>query len=148
MMTEIGKANTEKKRFSRTTSIEKRIAATPEVLWAILIEGEKYPEWNSTITFFKGQIRKGNTIRLKSYLDDKRTFKLKVKEMVEGKKLVWGDAMGQRTFTLTPKDTGTLFNMTERIGGPFFPLFSKMIPSFDVAFEQFVQDLEQKATEP
>lgn len=149
-MTEPGKAITEKKTFSRTTSIQKRIQTTPEVLWAILVDGERYPEWTATITQFEGRIQKGATIRLKSHLDDKRTFKLKVRELVEGNKLVWGDAMGQRTFTLTSEDEGraTLFSMTERIGGPFFPLFSKMIPSFDDSFEQFAQDLERASIQP
>ncbi len=144
-MENVVKAVTEKTLFSRTTSIQKHIHTDPETLWSILVDGEKYTKWNSTITHFDGQIKKGATIRLKSYLDEKRTFKLKVKELIEGEKLVWGDGMGKRTFDLKANDSGTLFSMSEKIGGPFFPLFAKMIPSFDEAFEKFVNDLENEA---
>lgn len=134
-------ATTTKKIFSRTTSIKKYIDAKPETVWSILTNGKEYVNWNSTITMFEGNIAKGNNIKLTSYLDDKRVFKLKVKEFVANKKLVWGDAMGKRTFLLEPYDEGTMFTMTETIGGPFFPLFAKMIPPFDEAFEKFANDL-------
>jgi hypothetical protein len=35
--------------------------------------------------------------------------------------------------------------MTERIGGPLFPLFAGMIPSFDESFETFAADLKREA---
>jgi hypothetical protein len=35
--------------------------------------------------------------------------------------------------------------MTEKIGGPLFPLFAKMIPPFDDSFEKFASDLKQEA---
>lgn len=140
-----GKAYTIKKMFSRTTFIKSYINAKPEIVWDILIKSENYPLWNSTITMFEGTIEKGQTIKLKSYLDSKRTFKLKVKEFIPNEKLVWGDAMGKRTFKLMPIDNGTAFSMSETIGGPMFPLYAKMIPPFDEAFEKFAHDLEQEA---
>ena len=39
----------------------------------------------------------------------------------------------------------TNFSMVEKIGGPLFPLFAKMIPPFDKAFEQFAKDLKKEA---
>ena len=54
--------------------------------------------------------------------------------------------MGTRIYTLTPNsENGTRFTMSEKIGGPIFPLFAKMIPPFDEAFEQFVADLKSEA---
>ena len=35
--------------------------------------------------------------------------------------------------------------MNEKIGGPLFPLFAKMIPSFDQSFEQFASDLKKES---
>ena len=35
--------------------------------------------------------------------------------------------------------------MSEKIGGPVFPLFAKMIPPFDRSFEQFASDLKKEA---
>ncbi|MEM7039518.1 MAG: SRPBCC domain-containing protein [Bacteroidota bacterium] len=140
-----GKAATTHKTFSRATSITETISAEPAVIWQILIDAADYPRWNSTIVSLEGKIQEGEKIRLKSTLDSSRTFKLKVKEMVPNQKLVWGDGLGKRTYTLEKKGNGTQFTMHEKIGGPMFPLFAKKIPSFDQSFEQFTADLKREA---
>jgi hypothetical protein len=70
---------------------------------------------------------------------------LKVKEFEQEKKLVWGDAMGKRIYTITKSGNGVKFSMSEKIGGPLFPLFAKMIPSFDESFGKFAGDLKREA---
>jgi hypothetical protein len=35
--------------------------------------------------------------------------------------------------------------MSEKIGGPLFPLFARYIPPFDQPFKQFVADLKKEA---
>ena len=99
-----GKAITTKKTFSRETSVSTTIFADPAIVWALLTHASDFPRWNSTVTSMKGEIREGGTIELKSTLDEKRTFKLKVKEFVPEKRLVWGDAMGSRVYTLDKGD--------------------------------------------
>ena len=75
-----GKATTEKKTFSRITTITQIINADPSVIWNILTNSTDYPKWNSTIVSIEGKIQEGEKIKLKSILDPKRIFKLKVKE--------------------------------------------------------------------
>ena len=141
-----GKARTTKNIFSRETSVSTTIEAEPAIVWALLTHVSDFPRWNSTVTSMKGEIREGGTVELKSILDDKRTFKLKVREFVPEKRLVWGDALGSRVYTLTPGDGGrTHFSMTEKIGGPLFPLFAGAIPSFDEVFERYAADLKKEA---
>jgi uncharacterized protein YndB with AHSA1/START domain len=141
-----GKAATTKKTFSRETSVSTTIFADPAIVWALLTHASDIPRWNSTVTSVKGEIREGGAIELKSTLDEKRTFKLKVKEFVPEKRLVWGDATGSRVYTLDKgSGDGLLFTMSEKIGGPLFPLFAKYIPSFDDSFEQFAADLKKEA---
>jgi uncharacterized protein YndB with AHSA1/START domain len=141
-----GKATTTRKTFSRETSISTTIHADPAIVWALLTHASDIPRWNSTVTSMKGDIREGGTVELKSILDEKRTFKLKVKEFVPEKRLVWGDAMGSRVYTLTRgDDDSTIFTMTEKIGGPLFPLFASAIPSFDDVFERYAADLKREA---
>jgi hypothetical protein len=54
--------------------------------------------------------------------------------------------MGNRIYSLTKNGNDTvLFSMREKIGGPLFPLFAKMIPPFDQSFEQFAGDLKKEA---
>ena len=141
-----GKASTTRSTFSRETSVSTTIQADPAIVWALLTNGSDYPRWNSTVTSLTGNIRQGETIELKSTLDAKRTFKLKVKEFVPEKRLVWGDAMGSRVYTIEKGQGGSvLFTMREKIGGPLFPLFAGMIPSFDESFEKYAADLKREA---
>jgi uncharacterized protein YndB with AHSA1/START domain len=141
-----GKANTVKRTFSRETSISIEIKSDPSIVWTLLTNASDYPRWNSTVISIEGNIAVGEKISLKSTLDPKRTFKLKVKEFLPEQKLAWGDAMGNRIYTINKNTIGTiLFSMTEKIGGPIFPLFAKMIPPFDKSFEQFAADLKKEA---
>lgn len=141
-----GKALTTKKTFSRETSVSLDIQADKSIIWALITNAADFQRWNSTVISIEGTIAAGETIKLKSTLDPKREFKLKVKAFDAGTRLVWGDAMGNRRFTL--KSIGnnlTNFTMVEKIGGPLFPLFAKMIPPFDESFEQFASDVKNEA---
>jgi uncharacterized protein YndB with AHSA1/START domain len=141
-----GKAITIRKTFSRETSISTIIFADPAIVWALLTHAADFPRWNSTVTSVKGEIKEGGSIELKSILDEKRTFKLKIKEFVPEKRLVWGDNQGSRVYSID-KGAGSsvLFRMSEKIGGPLFPLFANYIPPFDESFERFAADLKKEA---
>ncbi len=141
-----GKAVTTKKTFSRETAVSIDIQADKSIIWALLTNANDFPRWNSTVITIEGSIAQGEIIKLKAKLDPKRIFKLKVKDFEPDTRLVWGDAMGNRFYTL--KSIGnnlTNFSMVEKIGGPLFPLFAKMIPPFDEAFEQYAKDLKNEA---
>ncbi len=141
-----GKATTVKTTFYRETSIRIEIKADPAIVWALLTKASDYPRWNSTVTSIEGTIALGEKIKLKSTLDTKRPFKLKVKEVEAEKKLVWGDGQGNRIYIITKNENGTItFSMTEKIGGLMFPMYAKMIPSFDQSFEQFASDLKNES---
>ena len=143
-----GQAETVKKLFSRTTSVVIDIDALPESIWALLTDVDSFKSWNSTIVDLTGKIAPGEKIQLRSILAPKRTFKLKVKEFEPPNRLSWGDAMGTRVYTLSANSqNGTRFTMSEKIGGPVFPLFAKMIPPFDESFNQFASDLKTAAEE-
>ena len=145
-MAQGGKAQTEKKAFNRKTEVAINIKASKEIIWSLLTNASDYPRWNSTIISLEGEIQKGKKIRLKSVLDEKRTFKLKVKEMIENQRMVWGDGKGNRVYELASNEDGsTKFFMSEKIGGLMFPMYAKYIPPFDDVFEQFARDLKQEA---
>lgn len=146
MATTNGKATTVKTTFSRETSVEINIQADAGIIWQLLTNAADYSRWNSTVTSLEGAIKLGETIKLKSILDAKRVFKLKVKAFEPEQKLAWGDGQGTRVYTLTKNQNGSVtFEMTEKIGGLMFPLYAKMIPPFDASFEQFAADLKKEA---
>lgn len=141
-----GMASTIKKTFSRETILSIEINSSSQKIWQLLTNAAGYLSWNSTLVSLEGKIAAGEKIKLISKLDPKRTFKLTVKEFIQNKKLVWGDAMGNRIYTLDEKGNDkTIFTMNEKIGGIMFPLFSKYIPPFDKSFEQFAGDLKKAA---
>ena len=141
-----GRATTVKETFSRETSVSINIQAPPEIVWSLLTNGSDYPRWNSTVVLLEGEIQPGGTIKLKSTLDESRTFNLTVKAFEPGKRLVWGDRQGNRVYTIADgPEGGVTFTMTEKIGGLLFPLFSRMIPPFDESFERFAADLKREA---
>ncbi len=141
-----GKATTIKETFGRETSVTTTIQADPAVVWALLTNAADFPRWNSTVVSLQGEIKAGEHITLKSILDEKRTFKLKVKELEPQRRMIWGDSQGNRVYTLTKGEGGTVtFTMTEKIGGLFFPLYARYIPPFDEVFEKFAADLKKEA---
>ena len=146
MATSNGKAVTVKTTFSRETSVSNIIQTDASIVWALLTNANDMARWNSTLVSVEGDIKLGNTIKLVSKLDPKRTFKLKVKELMPEKRLVWGDNQGSRVYTLMNNGDGSMsFWMVEKIGGLLFPLFAKMIPPFDASFEQFAADLKKES---
>lgn len=142
-----GKATTIKKKFSRSTEVSIDIDAEPELIWKLLTSASDMASWNSTIISLGGSIVVGNKLLLVSTLDSARVFKLKVKGLDnQNFVMIWGDSKGNRTFRLTKNPNGTVkFNMYEKIGGLMFPMYSKFIPPFDEAFEQFAADLKKAA---
>ncbi len=140
-----GIATTTEETFSRETSVSIQINADESIVWSLLTNASDYPRWNSTIVSLDGEIKEGEKIKLKSTLDEKRTFKLKVKTYQPEQRLEWGDGKGSRIFLLTKSDNGVVFTMTEKIGGLMFPMYAKYIPPFDESFEQFARDLKNEA---
>lgn len=139
-------AVTTQRFFSRETRIETDIFATPETIWKLLVDGESIPRWTSTIVSIDGKIEPDGRIRLVSALAPQRVFNLRVKSFEPAKLLAWGDRMGNRSFSISELGTRHCrFSMSEKIGGPVFPLFARFIPSFDKSFERFANDLKQEA---
>lgn len=139
-------AKTTKRFFSRETEVAIDIDAAPSAVWALLTDARGYPDWNSTVLGIDGDITEGGRITLRSTLDPKRAFKLRVKTARAPELLVWGDGMGTRTYTIAARGSGgATFTMHEKIGGPMFPLFAGMIPPFDESFDRFASDLKKKA---
>lgn len=145
-MAQNAKATTVKKTFNQTTSVGIEIAASPSIIWALLTNASDFTRWNSTVTSLEGEIELGQKIRLKSYLDPKRTFKIKIKEMEPEKRMLWGDGQGNRVYTLEPKGNGIVhFSMVEKIGGLMFPMYKGFLPPFEESFEKFAADLKKEA---
>jgi uncharacterized protein YndB with AHSA1/START domain len=141
----IHRAQTIKKSFGQETMVSIFIRSSPAVVWSLLSDTRKLPQWNSTVVSIEGEIQANAKIKLISTLDEKRVFKLRIKNFEPFERLVWGNTMGNRVFLITERADGVVFTMSERIAGLMYPLFAKFLPPLDDAFNQFAADLKKAA---
>lgn len=131
--------------------VQRTIQAPPERVWALLTEAAAYPAWNPAVVSLEGRIAVGETIKLVSTVNPKRTFSLKVTELESPARMVWSDGMalglfrGVRTYSLSPTDAGSEFVMEEVYSGPLAPLITRAIPDLTDSFAQFAEGLRSAA---
>jgi len=146
-----GKASSSKSAFRMECAVGIHIQASPEKVWKLLAEAEQFTQWNSTVAGLEGRIALNEKIKLRSTLDAKRTFKLKVSVFVPPSKMVWEDGFaplfkGVRTYTLKKRaDGSTDFSMQEVFSGLMLPMIAGSLPDFKPNFEQFAADLKKAA---
>ncbi len=128
------------------------IKAGPAKVWDVLVDGEKFPQWDSGIERFEGKIAPGATVKLYVKVNPGRAFPLKVTELTPQRRLVLSGGMplglfkGVRTYTLEPDGSGgTNFHMREEYTGPLLGMIWKSIPDLGPAFQQFATGLKQQA---
>lgn len=135
------------KEFKASTTID----APPEKIWAILIDGARWPEWDPSCDKIEGRIAAGEKVKAFTKLSPGRAFPVKVTEFVPNQKMTWSGGMplglfkGVRTFTLTPQGGKTAFTLHEVFSGPMLALIGGSIPDMSEAFEKFVQGLKRRA---
>ena len=109
------------------------IAATAETVWAILIDFERWREWNPSVPSIKGDVEAGSTVRLTLAMPGRPSVNVKAQltEVVPERRLCWhgsvgGDRLfaGTREFVIEPRPDGTvLFTHVEDVSGLLFPVF-------------------------
>ena len=124
-----GVAKTVKSFFSRQTSVEIDIDAESAPVWALLADLEGWTRWSNTIIELRGKPALGERIQLRSSLAPERVFNLRVKTLEPGRKLVWGDALGSREYTLTANSMGERdFEWWRKSAGQYFHCSPSLSP--------------------
>jgi hypothetical protein len=131
------------------------IAAAPDRIWDVLVDGAHYPDWDSGVVRVEGSVAPGQTIKVVSSVNPGRTFPVKVTQFDPGRAMTWSGGMpmglftGVRTFSLTPAADGTTrFEMREEYGGPLASMMTRSIPDLGPSFSQFATGLKQRAERP
>jgi hypothetical protein len=127
------------------------IAAPPETVWDVLVDGSRYPEWDSGVTRIEGPIVDGGRIKAYAAVSPGRAFPVTV-TLDRPRLMSWTGGMplglfrGHRTFALagTP-DGGTRFTMREEYTGPLLGLIWRSMPDLGPSFVQFVNGLKAQA---
>jgi hypothetical protein len=135
------------RHFETETSIE----AAPEQVWEVLADTGSWPDWDSGVLAVEGEAAKGNRIKIRSELNPKRAYPVKVIEFEPGYRMAWQGGMplglfkGVRKYTLAPEREGrTRFVMREEFSGPLLPLIWRSIPDMNDSFRQFTSGLKQR----
>lgn len=133
-------------------SVTRTVNAKPEVIWELLTDASKYPDWNPAVLGIEGDISDGSRIKLKSIVNPNRVFKLNVSKVTPPDSMVWWDGMplglfkGERTFKLSPRSDGTTeFSMKEVYSGLMAPLITKSIPDMTESFDIFGDAVKAEA---
>jgi hypothetical protein len=128
------------------------IAAEPRVIWALLTDAQRYPEWNRTVDRVEGRIALGEQVTVYAKTAKGRAFPVKVVAMDAPQRMVWRGGMpfglftGERTFVVRPVGpAGAEFEMREEYTGLLAPLITRSIPDLQPAFDEFAACLKARA---
>jgi hypothetical protein len=144
--------------MSKEIKTEINIIATPEKVWKILTDFEKYPKWNPFIKSLTGQVAVGNKIKvmLEPPKSKAMTFTPKILIYELNKELRWlGNLLfpglfdGEHRFELTDNGNGTTtFRQSEKFSGILVPLFKNMLDNNTTnGFKLMNQKLKELAEE-
>ncbi|MES2171411.1 MAG: SRPBCC domain-containing protein [Actinomycetota bacterium] len=126
------------------------ISASPDAVWAVLVDGAAWPAWDSGVASVDGTVALGSRLKIQSKVAPGRTFPVKVTTFAAPNSLVFTGGMpfglftGVRTYTLTPKGTSTVFTMREEYTGPLSGSIGKSIPDLNPSFVQFANGLKAR----
>lgn len=142
--------------MTKEIKTEISINATPEKVWSILTDFDKYPNWNPFIKSLTGNVAVGNkiTARLEPPEANGMTFKPVVLAFEKNKELRWvghllfpGLFDGEHKFELNDNRNGTTtFKQSEKFSGILVPLFKKMLDNnTKKGFEEMNKKLKELA---
>jgi hypothetical protein len=142
------------------------IGASSEVVWDVLVDFERYSEWNPSLPSIAGDLRAGGTVSLTLGMPGRPSPKVKAQltEVVPQRRLTWHGNVGadwlfagDREFIIDAGDDDTVrFTHVEDVHGILFPVFRAFMGSaiqrshdaFNAALTHRAEALAARAAEP
>ena len=131
--------------------VSRLIAATAERVRAILTDIDRLMSGDFGMQSLTGRLAPSGQITLRPDIAPGRALRPRVAEWSPPNRMVWigGTALGlftgRRTFTLTPDDGRTRFEMSEAASGWLTPLILRSMLDLTPSFEAFAAALAQRA---
>lgn len=132
------------------------IDASPEHVWAELVDFPAWKEWNPFIPSVTGTLEVGADLRVTVSPPGIRSmeFKPKVFAVRPGEEIVWGGSFlvvayrGDHAFFLEPRaDGGTRFRQRERFRGPMVLFMGSMIEATERGYRQMNEAFKRRVEE-
>jgi hypothetical protein len=129
-----------------------RIDASPEQVWAVLVDVGGWRDWNSGVDRVEGRVALGERLTLYATMIRSRPFVVTVTELRPGEAMRWrgglplGVAVIERTYRLDrQEDGGTALTVREDHTGPLAGLLGRTTPDLNPSFRQFCDGLKARA---
>jgi hypothetical protein len=131
--------------MSKSIESQVLISASPEKVWAALVDFGSYPKWNPFVQSISGEMRLGGRLVVRIVPPGERgmIFKPTITELHEGSVLEWlghlvvpGVFDGRHRFQLGRLPDGTTsLSQSETFSGLIVPLFASSLESTRRGFE-------------
>jgi hypothetical protein len=115
------------------------VAASAETVWGILLDFERWSEWNPSVPSISGEAQIGSTLAMTLAMPRRPSAKVKaeITELDPERRFSWhgnigGDRLfaGTREFEIDPQPDGTvLVTHVETVTGLLFPVFRAVMGS-------------------
>jgi hypothetical protein len=129
-----------------------RIDASPEQVWALLVDVGGWRDWDSGVDRVEGRVALGEKLTLYATMIRTRPFQVTVTDIRPLEVMRWrgglplGLAVIERTYTLdAQEDGGTLLTVREDHTGPLAVLLARSTPDLNPSFRQFCQGIKARA---
>jgi hypothetical protein len=109
------------------------VAASAETVWSVLVDFDRWSEWNPSVPSISGEARVGSTLSMTLAMPGRPSAKVRadLTEVDPGRRLAWhgsigGDRVfsGTREFDIDPQPDGTVHvTHVETVTGLLFPVF-------------------------
>jgi hypothetical protein len=142
--------------MTKTIETNILIHASVEKVWAVLVDFDQYPNWNPFINSISGELKVGQTIKVKIAAPDSKPmiFQPKILTFIPNKEFSWLGYLffkslfkGVHQFKLIDNGNGsTTFQHNEIFNGLLIPLLQKQLDTkTKKGFEMMNIKLKEKA---
>ncbi|MBV9790053.1 MAG: SRPBCC domain-containing protein [Chloroflexi bacterium] len=134
------------KHFSASIDID----ATPEAIWAVLIDTTSWPMFDAYSERIEGQLALGETITVYSKLAPGRAFPVKITTLEQPRQMAWsntaplGVLKSVRTHTISTHGSGSRFEINEVVSGPMLAVLGGALPDLNEPFAAFCSGLKAR----
>jgi hypothetical protein len=129
------------------------IDATPEEVWEVFADFDRYPEWNPFITAIAGPLQDGARLSVSLAPPGGRAIRMKpaVRAVEAGRRLRWlghlgvpGIFDGEHEFVVEARDGGSVFTQRETFTGVLVPFFGRVLERTRSGFEAMNHALKER----
>jgi len=135
----------------RSFEASTRIKASPDAVWAALVDVGAWRDWDSGVDRVEGRVGLGERLTVYATMIRSRPFPVTVTELRPGEAMRWrgglpmGLAVIDRTYSLDAQDDGgTVLTVREDHSGPLAGLLGRTTPDLNPSFRQFCAGLKAR----